>query len=193
MALSWIWTFAVAVSVIFGACSGNIRSVSDAAVNGAAEAAKFCLAFAGPVCLWSGVLELMKRAGISTRLARILRTPIRRLFPDAKSTGADEAIAENISANLLGLGNAATPAGMRAAKALAARAKNGEATDDLCMLVVLNTASIQLIPTSVAAIRAANGAENAFDILPCVWLASAAALAAGLISAKLFSLCGRKR
>ena len=191
--MAWIWTFMTAGAVIFGVCSGNIQNVSDAAANGAVEAVKFCFSICGPLCLWSGVLELMKRAGISAHLARMLRVPIRRLFPDAKSTGADEAIAENISANLLGVGNAATPAGMRAAKALAAKAKNGEATDDLCRLVVLNTASIQLIPTSVAAIRAANGAENAFDILPAVWLTSAAALAVGLLCAKLFSLCGRKK
>lgn len=96
-----------------------------------------------------------------------------------------EAVSANISANLLGLGNAATPLGIRAAAEMAAAARGDTATDDMCTLVVMNTASIQLIPATVAAVRAAAGAANPFDILPAVWMASLSSVTVGILVAKL--------
>ena len=115
---------------------------------------------------------------------RLFRPVLGRLLPRAcQDPDTLAALSGNVSANLLGLGNAATPLGIRAARRMA-QSCGGRASNELCTLVVLNTASIQLLPTTVAGVRAALGAESAFDILPAVWLASALSVAAGLLAAK---------
>lgn len=170
-----------------GVC-GRLELLSAAALEGAADAVSLCLSLCGTVCLWSGVMELMKRCGLAEKLSSLLRPPLRRLFPKAdEDTVAMESLSQNVSANLLGLGNAATPAGIRAAMRMKEHYSKSSASDELCMLVVLNTASIQLIPATVAALRGSLGSESPFDILPAVWLASVCALAAGIGAAKLFS------
>lgn len=184
MAMAWVWTGIVAFSVIYGIISGNISLVGAAALEGAGEAVKLCISICGVTCLWTGIMEVMSQAGLTHKLARVLRPVLRRLFPKSfadKETG--EAISANVSANLLGLGNAATPMGIKAAERLA----NGSdtASDELCTLVVINTASIQLIPATIAAVRAANGSAAPFDILPAVWITSAASLIVGIAAAKI--------
>ena len=163
--------------------SGDASPVS-ALVSGAGDAVSFCVSVAGGICLWSAVTELLEECGASERLSALLRPVLRQLFPEgSKMKSFSAALSENVSANILGLGNAATPAGIRAAKDLAELGT--PAADELCMLVVLNTASIQLIPKTAAAIRSAAGASSPFDILPAVWFSSACALAAGLVSAAI--------
>ena len=135
----------------------------------------------------SGVLEVMARSGMADGLSRLLRPVLRRLLPRA---GGDSetlaALSANVSANLLGLGNAATPAGIRAAQRMA-QGCGGTASHELCLLVVLNSASIQLLPTTVAGVRSALGSADPFDILPAVWTASLLSVLAGLAAAKLFA------
>jgi len=161
--------------------------VAAAAMEGAGAAVELCLSMAGMLCLWMGVMEIMKRAGIAQALSRLLRPVIRRLYPDfAKDREVMDSVSANVSANLLGLGNAATPMGIQAAKAMSRRTP-GVASDSLCMLVVCNTASIQLIPTTIASVRGAAGAAAPFDILPAVWLASAISVCVGILAAKLLS------
>ena len=127
----------------------------------------------------------MERSGIAAGLSRLLRPVLRRLLPKAGADGETlDALSANVSANLLGLGNAATPAGIRAARRMAAGCR-GTASDELCRLVVLNTASIQLLPSTVAAIRGGLGCAAPLDILPAVWLSSAVSVAAGLTAAGL--------
>jgi len=185
MAMAWIWTGMVAVSVIFGLINGTIGAVGTAALEGASAAVQLCISMGGVICLWTGVMEVMERGGLSEKLSRLLRPVLSRLFPNsAGNDEAMEAVSSNVSANLLGLGNAATPMGIRAA---AAMRTGSEANNDLCTLVVINTASIQLIPATVAGVRAAAGAANPFDILPAVWITSIASVTAGLLAAKLFS------
>jgi len=183
MAMAWVWTAMVAISVVYGIFNGTISAVGAAALEGASTAVTLCISMAGVICLWSGVMEVMKRGGLSEKLARLLRPVLRRLFPGAAGNeAAMEAVSANVSANLLGLGNAATPLGIRAAGEM----KRGDvANDDLCTLVVLNTASIQLIPATVAGVRAAAGALNPFSILPAVWITSVASVMAGLLAARL--------
>ena len=143
------------------------------------------------MCLWSAVAELLERSGAAAWLSRLLRPVLIRLFP---ASGQDKAViaalSENVSANLLGLGNAATPAGIRAAKGMV-RLGDTRARDELCLLVVINTASFQLVPTPVAAVRAPLGAAHAFAILPAVWLASACSVGAGILAAKGLKRCWR--
>ena len=187
MAMAWIWTGMVAATVLYGAENGTIGAVGNAAMEGAGAAVELCLSMAGVMCLWSGIMEVMKASGMMDGLSRLFRPFLRRLLPGAcQDLDTMAALSGNMSANLLGLGNAATPLGIQAARRMA-RGCGGVAGDELCTLVVLNTASIQLLPTTVAGVRAALGARSAFDILPAVWLASVLSVSAGLLAAKIFA------
>lgn len=192
MAMTWIWTGMVAASVLYGAVNGSMAAVGSAAMEGARAAVELCLSMAGVMCLWNGVMSIMKASGLMEGLSRLLGPVLRRLLPRAcRDPETMAALSGNLSANLLGLGNAATPLGVQAARRMA-RGCGGVAGDELCALVVLNTASVQLLPTTVAGVRAALGAASAFDILPAVWLASVLSVAAGLTAAKVFSGIWRK-
>ena len=193
MAMAWIWTGMIAASVLYGLINGTISAVGNAAMAGAAAAVDLCLSMAGVMCLWSGVMSIMKASGLMDGLSRLFRPVLGRLLPRAcQDPDTLAALSGNVSANLLGLGNAATPLGIRAARRMA-QGCGGRASNELCTLVVLNTASIQLLPTTVAGVRAALGAESAFDILPAVWLASALSVAAGLLAAKLLGRLWTRR
>jgi len=192
VAMAWVWTGMVVLSLVFGIFTGNLDAVANAALDGAESAVELSLSMAGMLCLWSGVMEVMKVCGLSDGLARTFRPLLRRLLPEAsKDPETLAAVSANVSANLLGLGNAATPLGIRAARRMA-RGCGGTASNELCLLVVLNTASIQLLPATVASLRSAAGCATPFDILPAVWLASVLSVAAGLLAARLFSLWGRR-
>ena len=192
MSMTVIWTGMVTLAVLFGLATGRGPEVAAAAVEGAASAVQLALSMAGMLCLWTGVMEVMRRAGLAQGLSRLLSPALRFLFPQAaRDRAAMDSIAANVSANLLGLGNAATPLGLEAARRLG-RASPGVASDSLCMLVVCNTASIQLIPTTVASVRAAAGCQAPFDILPAVWLASALSVAAGVLACKLLARVWRE-
>ncbi len=187
--MDWIWTGLVAASILFGALNGRLAEVSAGALEGAETAVKTCLGLCAGLCLWSGILKLLEAGGASAALGRLLRPLLTRLYPEARrDPEALAALAENMSANLLGLGNAATPAGIRAARALG---RGETATDSLCRLTVLNSASIQLIPATVCALRASLGASSPFDILPAVWLSSLCSAGAGLLAEKLLRRPGR--
>lgn len=187
MAMSVIWTVMVGAAILCGLLTGRGEAVALAALEGAEAGVTLCISMAGVLCLWMGVMEVMRRSGLAEGLSRLLRPVLSRLYPDfAEDRQVMDTVSANVSANLLGLGNAATPLGLEAAGLMAARTP-GIASDSLCMLVVCNTASIQLIPTTVASLRAGAGCATPFDILPAVWLASAVALTVGLAAAKLFS------
>ena len=187
MAMSVIWTGMVVLAVGYGLLAGNGAAVAAAAVEGAAAAVELCLTMAGIMCLWMGVMEVMKRSGLAEKLSRLLRPLLGRLYPNFKHDRETmDAISANVSANLLGLGNAATPLGIQAARRMAKKTP-GLASDSLCMLVVCNTASIQLIPTTVASVRAAQGCAAPFDILPAVWLASTLSVGVGVLACKIFA------
>ena len=175
------------LSALYAAYSGSAAQAGSAVLEGAGAAVSFCISIGGAVCLWSAVAELLERSGAAAWLSRLLRPVLIRLF---SASGEDKAViaalSENVSANLLGLGNAATPAGIRAAKGMV-RLGDTRARDELCLLVVLNTASIQLLPTTLAGVRASLGAADPFDILPTVWLTSLLSVLAGLLAAKLFA------
>lgn len=190
--MSMLWTGMVAAAILCGLATGRGPEVAAAAMEGARAAVDLCLSIAGMLCLWSGVMEVMRRSGLSGQLSRLLRPVLGRLFPEAAGDQRImDSISANVSANLLGLGNAATPLGIEAAKGLAKKSP-GRASDGLCMLIVCNTASIQLIPTTVAAVRAAEGCAAPFDILPAVWLASGLSVCAGILACKLLSRLWRR-
>ncbi len=187
MAMAWLWTGMVVLSLIFGFLTGNISLLGNAALEGATAAVELCISMAGIMCLWTGVMEIMNQCGLSALLARAFRPLLRRLLPQtSRDAETLAAISANLSADMLGLGNASTPLGIRAARRMAYGCM-GVASDELCLLVVLNTASIQLLPTTVAGVRSALGCTEPFNILPAVWLASLLSVAAGLFAAKLFA------
>ena len=193
MAMAWVWTGMLLLSLVFGLLTGRLDDVANAALEGARSAIDLSISMAGILCLWSGVMEIMSACGLSASLARTFRPLLRRLLPNAcRDEETLAAISANVSANLLGLGNAATPLGIRAAQRMA-RGCGGTASNELCLLVVLNTASIQLIPATIASVRAAAGCQTPFDILPAVWLASVLSVAAGLTAARLLSRIRRAR
>ncbi len=178
MVMSYVWALLVGVSVVCAAVTGQMGALSGAVMQGAQSGITLAVSIAGSLCLWAGIGRAMERLGIAAALARMLRPLLHRLFPSTgQDTGLAGALSANICANLLGLGNAATPPGIEAARRLAARSP-GAASDELCRLIVLNTASIQLIPANVAAVRSSLGCAAPFDILPAVWIASV--LSAGL-------------
>lgn len=190
MAMAWVWTGMVVVSLAFGITHGTLDAVANAALEGADSAVQLCLSMAGILCLWSGVMEVMNACGLSKGLARLFRPILRRLLPQAsKDEKTLAALSANLSANLLGLGNAATPLGIQAARRMA-RGCGGIASNELCLLVVLNTASIQLLPATIASLRSAAGCQTPFDILPAVWFASILSVMAGLLTAHLLSRFG---
>ena len=187
MAMTVVWTAMVTLSLVFGIAMGNLDAVAAAAMEGAASAVTLCISMAGIMCLWSGVMEVMKQSGLSELLAAAFRPLLGRLLPQAsKDSETMAAVSANVSANLLGLGNAATPAGIQAARRMAVGC-SGTASDELCRLVVLNTASVQLLPSTVAALRGGLGSAAPLDILPAVWLSSALSVTAGLACARVLS------
>ena len=187
MTMTVIWTGMVVISILCGLATGRGPEVAAAAVEGTSAAVQLALSIAGMLCLWTGVMEVMRRSGLADKLSRLLGPILRRLFPQAaRDAETMDSISANVSANLLGLGSAATPLGLEAARRLARRSP-GVASDSLCMLVVCNTASIQLIPTTVASVRAAQGCAAPFDILPAVWLASALSVGVGILACIIFS------
>lgn len=189
MVMSWIWTGFVLLSILCAALTEQGSALAAATLTGAQAGVTLAVSLAGSLCLWSGVGKLMEVVGITRKLSRLLQPLLHRLFP---STRRDPELAGSLSgnlcANVLGLGNAATPLGIQAAK----RLKRGDtATDELCRLVVLNTASIQLIPANVAAIRASLGCGTPFDILPAVWVTSLCSAGLGLTAAFLLGKAGK--
>lgn len=190
MVMGIIFAGMLGISILASLQSG--AGLSSAVAQGAQAGLQLALSIGGSLCLWSGVGKLMEAVGLSDGLARLFRPLLERIFPSSRKDDAlRQALSGNIAANLLGLGNAATPLGIQAARRLAAGSE-GIANGELCRLIVLNTASIQLLPTNVAAVRAAAGAASPFDILPAVWVTSL--LSAGLgvaMAAVLERVCRR--
>ena len=184
MVMSWIFTGMVLISVLCAGLLGRGSALSAAVPQGAQAGITLAISLAGSICLWSGAGKLMERIGLTAMLSRLLQPLLHRLFPATKKDAVlAGALSGNICANLLGLGNAATPMGIQAAQRLKDPARPQMATDQLCRLIVLNTASIQLIPANVAAVRVSLGCATPFDILPMVWLTSICSASAGLLVA----------
>lgn len=165
---------------------GKTTAAGSAVLRGVQEAIRFAPELGAALCLWSAVTELLESCGVADALARLLIRPLGLLFPRGARDGQTlSALTENAGANLLGLGNAATPAGIRAARGLVRLGAHAE----LNTLVVLNTASIQLLPTTAATLRASLGSAAPFDITPAVWLTSAFSLLTGLAVIRLLNRC----
>lgn len=181
MVMSRIWTGMIFLSILSAAVTGQGQALGASAMEGAQAGISLAISMAGAICLWTGVGALLARIGVTDFLSRCFSPLLNKLFPDTRQDKAlSRDLSANFCANLLGLGNAATPMGIQAVK----RMKKGTtATDQMCRLVVLNTASIQLLPTNLAAVRLSLGCTRPFDILPAVWLSSFCSAALGVTAA----------
>ena len=181
------------VSLIFSLFAGTADAVSSAVMEGAAEAVVTAVSMTGPICLWCGICALLDASGISARLSHLLAPVLKRIFPEArKDTQVLQSISGCVTANFLGLGNAATPLGIQAVKRMTALQKDSStASDGMCRFIVLCTASIQLIPSTVAALRSSLGCATPFDILPAVWVSSIVSVCVGLGVSRLLARFSR--
>ena len=184
MVMSWIFCIMLVFSCICALFTGNGQALAAAIPEGTQAGISLALSMAGSLCLWTGVGRLLEHAGITRSLSNLLAPAVHRVFPGTKTDPElADALSGNICANFLGLGNAATPMGIQAVKRM--KGNSETATHEMCRLVVLNTASIQLIPANVAAIRSALGCATPFDILPAVWVSSICSAGIGLTAAIL--------
>lgn len=191
--MNWIWFALIVLSVIFGIFTGKIGDVSQAAISGANDAVVLFLTLLAVICLWNGLMKIAESAGLTHALAKLFSPATKRIFPDIPpESPCMHAICMNIVANFLGLGNAATPFGLAAMKEMAKSPpkhslRRGIASNSMAMFIVINTASIQLIPTTIAALRIRHQSAAPFEILPCIWLSSVVTLLFGVFCAKMLS------
>ena len=186
--INYIWAGMIVVSFVAAAFTGNLEQTANAAFTGAGDAVQLTLTLAGIMCLWTGLAKIGEKAGLMHIFAKLLRPLTRLFFPrlDPHSP-AMHAIVMNMVANLLGMGNAATPLGLNAMNELdRLNRHSGTASNEMCMFVVINTASLQLIPATTIALRAAFGSTAPGIIIAPVWAASVFALVVGVAAAKAF-------
>ncbi|MCC8160255.1 MAG: hypothetical protein LIO53_02890 [Oscillospiraceae bacterium] len=184
--MNYIWCAMIIISIIVSVINGTVNETINSAFEGAQSAVFTVFSFAGVMCFWTGIMKIAEKSGLSQKTEKLLRPIINFLFPNAGGE-AKKYIAMNMSANLLGMGNAATPMGIKAMTAL--DKENGNplyASDNMCMLVVLNTTSIQLIPTTIIALRVAAGSKDPFSIILPIWISSLTAVFAAVFLAKLY-------
>ena len=190
--MNYIWGFLMVISVISSFVTGRIKELSDAVLNGAAESVEFIISILGMMALWTGIMKIAEKSHITDFLSKIFSPFIKLLFGNGSlSESAFKAVCMNITANLLGLGNAATPFGIKAMKEMQKSNINSEyATNSMIMFIIVNTASLQLVPTFLCTLRQKNGSENPLNILPILWLTSIIALFFGVAITKLMEKAG---
>lgn len=188
--LNYLWAFMIIIGIVVGALTGNIEAVSTAIINSAKEAVILCISMLGIMSLWMGIMQVAKAAGIIKSLTKLLRPVIRLLFPDIpKDHIVNEYISSNIISNVLGLGWAATPVGLKAMKELKELNNSSEiASCDMCTFLIINISSLQLIPVNVIAFRSEYGSVNPAEILGAGIIATTCSTLVGI----LFSVVARK-
>ena len=193
--MNYIWAGMILLSFITAAITGNLESTTAAALDGAKSAAEVCLSLLGIMALWTGVMKIGEVSGLIEKFALLLTPVTRILFPKLqKNSAALNAIVMNMVANILGMSNAATPLGLKAMVELDKLNGNSKiASDEMCMFVVINTASIQLIPSTLIALRVASGSANPGEIIVPIWIASVICLLVGVIAAKIFQRTKSRR
>lgn len=186
--LNILWPIFIIVSFIYAILTGNVQNVNNSIFESTSDAVKLSITLLGTMCLWTGIMKIAQQTTFVTKLTILLRPIINFLFPEMKDNEiAKEHISMNIIANILGLGNAATPLGLKAMKTMQKEnEKKDTVSNSMAMFIVLNTASLQLIPTTVIAIRSSLNSSNPTSIIIPVWIATIVAGIAGIIVTKLF-------
>jgi spore maturation protein A len=188
--LNYIWGFMIVIGIVVGVLNGKIDQVSITSINSAKEAITLCITMLGVMSLWTGIMQVAKASGIMEALTKLLNPILGLLFPDIpKDHPAREYIASNMIANILGLGWAATPMGLKAMAELKKLSKNGDiASCDMCTFLIINISSLQLIPVNIIAYRSQYGSISPTEILGAALVATTTSTIAGI----LFSLVARK-
>lgn len=185
--MNYIWAFMCIFSLATAVFTGNTGELSRGILNSAEEAVETALRLLGTLSLWNGITEIMKDSGLSEKIQKLFSPVTSFLFPAYRGTDVISAVTANITANLLGLGNAATPLGIEAVRRMKEMSGTDSAEDDTVRFVVINTAALTLIPTTVASLRQAAGSESPFSIMIPVWCTGITALTAGLIAERILS------
>lgn len=183
--MNYIWSAMIIVSVVSAVITGKVDETVNAVFEGASTAVTTLISFAGVMCFWTGIMKIAEKSGVSAFIMKLISPFVNFLFPGAGQK-AKGYISMNMTANILGMGNAATPMGMLAAEELDRENPSPLVpSKNMCMLVVLNTTSFQLLPATIISLRAASGSADPMSVIMPIWLASAAAAAVGIISVKL--------
>lgn len=190
--MNYIWAGMLIVSLIGAACTGRLDATMQEGMKAATDAITMVIGLAGVMCLWTGLMKIAEEGGMVRLLCKWAKPIAKRIFPDVPpESPAMSAIMLNLTANLLGMGNAATPLGLKAMGELnELNAHSASASNAMCMFVVLNTASIQLIPSTIIAIRSAAGSAAPFEIMLPIWITSLCGILCGVLMT--FLLQGRK-
>lgn len=185
--LNFIWPIFIIISIVYSIFTGNVEKINNGIFDSCKNAVELTITFFGTVCLWTGLMEIVKNTTIINKLKRILMPLMRMLFPSInKNDAVYDEISMNIIANILGLGNASTPIGLKAMESLQKRnIKRDTLSNEMLMLIILNTASIQVIPTTVIAIRNSLNSINSTKIIIPVWIATICAALAGILCTKI--------
>ena len=188
--LNYIWFGMIVISVICAVLTGRTEDLSKAAVGGADKAIQLIISMAGFMCLWTGILKIAEKSGITNAIARLLTPVLSLIMPEYKNDpDVMGAVSANVTANILGLGNAATPLGLKAMQRMQRHnTLNTSPNNSMVMFVVINTASLQIIPSTIGALRQAAGSQQPFSVLPYIWVTSVLTLITGVMLAKIFSV-----
>lgn len=192
--LNSIWPIFIIISISFAVITGNIDKINNSIFESTSTAIELSITMLGTMCLWSGIMEIASNTSIMEKILKILKPILKMLFPKIKSDSKEyKEMCMNIVANLLGLGNAATPLGLKAMQTLQEKNNTKDTlTDTMAMFIVLNTASLQIIPTTVIAIRASLNSTEPTKIIFPVWVATISAAIAGVTAVKIFSKIDKK-
>ncbi len=185
--LNIIWPIFIIISYIYAIIIGNTLEINNSIFESCQSAVNLSITFLGTMCLWSGIMKIAQKTTLMNKLTNLLSPIMKILFPEIKSNNqAYKEISMNIVANILGLGNAATPLGLKAMKTMQSEnSKKDTLSNSMAIFIILNTASIQIIPTTVIAIRSSLGSTNPTSIILPVWIATICAAIAGIASAKI--------
>lgn len=191
--LNIVWPFFLIISIIFSIFSGNLRELNNSIFESTNTAINLCMTLLGTMCLWNGIMQIASKTSAMEKITKILRPFMKFLFPKLrKQDKVYQEISMNMVANILGLGNAATPLGIKAMKTMQENNSNKKIlTNEMATFIVLNTASIQIIPTTVIAIRNSLGSQNPTAIIFPVWVATIFAAIAGVMAVKFFIKIGK--
>ena len=185
--LNIIWPIFIIISYIYAIFTGKVSEINNSVFESCESAVKLTITFLGTMCLWTGIMQIAQKTTLMNKLTKFFNPLIKFIFPEIKKDSkAMEEISMNIVANILGLGNAATPLGLKAMKTMQEENnKKDTLTNSMAMFIIINTASIQIIPTTVIAIRSSLGSTNPTSIIIPVWIATICAAFAGIIAAKI--------
>lgn len=191
--LNILWPLFIIISFVYAILNGNVNEVNNSIFESASQAVELTLTFFGTICLWNGIMQIASKTTLIEKITKLLNPIMKILFPEIKKEDkAHEEISMNIVANMMGLGNAATPLGLKAMKTMQKQnPRKDTISNSMAMFIVLNTASLQIIPTTVIAIRTSLGSNNPTQVIIPVWIATVCAAIAAIVATKIFIKIGK--